>query len=299
MAVRHRRRSDAQKGQMLVAVIVLLGLLFFVGTAMALAVSASLHTLSLAQATDFTDYAAESAVAVEAALVQTSGVPASVAKAAVGAAGSPCPSGSLSPGRTINAQATGATACYVSAVANPRIWAIPPTTLSKLSDSVVVSFPCPTAAGAATWGVIGWHSPTGKTAAIQVAIDPGGCADLDASCAPSQVMTNQLPAAKVAESPGLLYFQCGVPANVSGFGSGTFSLDISCSNCPKRSVKNGVKAYLTDFNVREADGGTECVATVIGQARHVVDEADWLLPGGSGGCGWTGATQILWNGALP
>ncbi|HEV1998648.1 MAG TPA: hypothetical protein VGR61_11025 [Candidatus Dormibacteraeota bacterium] len=56
-------RRGEQSGQMLVSVIVLLILMFFIGSAMALAVSSSLHTIAQTNSMDSTAYAAESAVA--------------------------------------------------------------------------------------------------------------------------------------------------------------------------------------------------------------------------------------------
>jgi hypothetical protein len=56
-------RRDQQSGQMLVSVIVLLTLMFFIGSAMALAVSSSLHTIAQTNSMDSVAYAAESATA--------------------------------------------------------------------------------------------------------------------------------------------------------------------------------------------------------------------------------------------
>src|ERR1700682_3692259 len=56
-------RRGEQSGQMLVSVIVLRPLMFFIGSAMALAVSSSLHTIAQTNSTDSVAYAAESAVA--------------------------------------------------------------------------------------------------------------------------------------------------------------------------------------------------------------------------------------------
>ena len=56
-------RRGEQSGQMLVSVIVLLTLMFFIGSAMALAVSSSLHTIAQTNSIDSVAYAAESATA--------------------------------------------------------------------------------------------------------------------------------------------------------------------------------------------------------------------------------------------
>jgi hypothetical protein len=56
-------RRGEQSGQMLVSVIVLLTLMFFIGSAMALAVSSSLHVIAQTNSMDSVAYAAESAAA--------------------------------------------------------------------------------------------------------------------------------------------------------------------------------------------------------------------------------------------
>ena len=63
MTMSNRSRRGEQNGQMLVSVIVLLTLMFFIGSAMALAVSSSLHTIAQTNSMDSVSYAAESAVA--------------------------------------------------------------------------------------------------------------------------------------------------------------------------------------------------------------------------------------------
>src|ERR1700682_132210 len=63
MRLSNRVRRGEQSGQILVSVIVLLTLMFFIGSAMALAVSSSLHTIAQTNSTDSRVYGAESALA--------------------------------------------------------------------------------------------------------------------------------------------------------------------------------------------------------------------------------------------
>jgi hypothetical protein len=280
----NRRRRGQQSGQMLVAVIVLLTLLFFVGSAMALAVSSSLHTIAQTNSMDSTAYAAETAIARAFAVAQAGGsFPAATS----------CPSSTLSTlpgffgGTSVNKQALKAGICYVAVDSD-----VPVQTWSVAGQSVkgqkCVSQVPPwfsLADDAKVWGVIGWHSESpGPLADVQVSIQTSDCGDrLD------NPQDNRCPTPLTA--PGVLYFRCDVPHNAT-----TPTLNVVNVGNP------GSRANVSDFVVREAEIGIDCVATTIGQAGPATfDEAEWRLlhTPNTATCDWATANQTLWDRVLP
>jgi hypothetical protein len=283
MTEANRRRRGQQSGQMLVAVIVLLTLLFFVGSAMALAVSSSLHTIAQTNSMDSTAYAAESAVARRFAVAVAAGqFPAATT----------CPSSSLSTlpaffgGTSVNNQALKAGICYVAVDSDVPVqtWSIAGQSVKGYQCVSQVPPAFSLAEDATVWGVIGWHSES-SPATLQVSIQTQNCKDPSGPEEANTLCDTPL----TAPGAGVFYFKCNVPHTAT---------------TPTLNVVNlgGGRANVSDFVVREAVVGIDCVATVIGQAGPATfDEADWRLlhTPNTATCDWATANQTLWDRVLP
>lgn len=278
-----------QSGQMLVGVMVLLAVVLLLGTAMALGVSTSLHQVGQGATQDAARYAAESAVARGQATVQPPN--SDNCGAAAGA-------GSLN-GQTLQAQP-----CYITAVdaGTGKI------RYSSQVETVLGTGKCltvPVNGGTAArgdsndnndedggpkvaregraWSTLAWRPTTGQSASLTVSVnDEKGCA-LDNDGDP----TIGCPASS-ASSPA--YIRC------------VFQMDPNKNYWIKLSNQGG-PAIVSDFVVRDATAGHDCVATVIGQSQGATDEGDLILPGTPAvnptSCGLVGAGLGIQNRLLP
>lgn len=281
----NRRRRGQQSGQMLVAVIVLLTLLFFVGSAMALAVSSSLHTIAQTNSMDSTAYAAETAVARAFAVAEAGGSPTN----------DTCSGTTLSTftnpplfASSVNKQALQAGTCYVGVESDVPVhtWSVAGQSV-KGHQCVSQVPPAFSLTGDTTvWGVIGWHSESSIFPAnLQVSIQTQDCKDPSGPEEANTLCNTPLTAT------GVFYFRCSVAVGASS---------------PTLNVVNvgptASRANISDFIVREAEVGIDCVATTIGQAGPATfDEAEWRLlhTPNTNICDWATANQTLWDRVLP
>jgi hypothetical protein len=258
-------RRHRQAGMLVPSAIVMITLLFLVGTAMALAVGSSLQAVRDTAQRDATSYAAESGVA--------SGTAASIA-AAGGTPGAPC--GPSSP------------QCYLLDRINSRSaqqLAIPEQVVPNCDPAnttfLIELDPLPAlqdAARLSVWTVIGWQPLTnGASLLVWTSRDNGN------HCYPTDAVCQAVSPTKVGSS-FLTYFAC--PKSDSSQG---VNLHIVAQGGPVR---------IGSFIVRAAQSGAcnscnDYIATVVGQAGGIVDESDVIIPA-------TGQpTRSLWHTVLP
>jgi hypothetical protein len=264
-----RARSSQQQGQALVAVIVLIALLFLIGTAMTLAVSSSLHTVRQTADDDWRGYAAESASALD------------LARASDVTLGTSC-SGPSPLGSSVNGFALSAMRCPVANISGAGIQR------DAVAAQRVASMNCaqpvvgiPLGAGYSAWGTIAWL-PNVPDPDIRVLWnDDAACPTWGwgwAGCA-------------VAKSAGFLNFSC----------DGRFDNDGDVGDAPVAHTLHvivwGPRAVqLSAVYIRSANAGTDCVVTSIGIAGGAVSERDLVRPA----CGAPSATSAaFWNRLLP
>jgi hypothetical protein len=197
---------------------------------------------------------------------------------------------SLAPPRNVNGYPLTTSTCRTPVDPSPgavHMWSAPGQRLpagSKATVPLTIANPpvnCnvfqPGSVGT-IWGVIGWSS-SGSPATIDVSVD---WTDVD-------------PNGACPGSSGLR--SCVTPASISQAGLLDFYCHLNDHEAFKKLyVKSaGGEANVSAFIVRAAASGTDCIATTIGQAKQVTNEADWQLPG----CAWANATPTLWNRVLP
>jgi len=196
MRVRSRRAPEREEGAILVAAIVLIALLFFVGTVMALAVESNLQTVRQIGDQDAVQYAAESAVAQGLASRLESD------RCRDG-------SGTISElGRPLPFSFFCHEIASIDAAPDKiRHWAFPGQTLAE-GQSIVIEIRRP----GTVWTVIGWRNAGAGGPAAPVSIEPAG------KVCPGLV--SQTP------TPGLTYFcrRTEAPSIMRVGGSGPVTL---------------------------------------------------------------------------
>jgi hypothetical protein len=279
-----------QGGQMLVGVMVLLAIVFLLGSAMALGVSSSLHRLDQGAAQDAARYGAEAAVARGLAAIDSAPTQ------------DGCQS-QMSAGM-LDGQMLLAKRCNITAVdAGPG-----KVRYSSNGETVLASGQCVTTTlqggggqgggngdggndngsgggrDVRVWTSVAWRSTGGSPAEIDVFVDSAN------SCDPNNLDDDDSCAAATATT-GPLYFQC------------SFHMDPNTPYSVRVVNLSGGPASVSPFVVREANSGHDCVATVIGQSAAASDEGDLILPGlpvdTPTGCGLPGAHLGIRNRLLP
>jgi Tfp pilus assembly protein PilX len=278
----HRRR---QQGQMLVGVMVLLAIVFLLGSAMALGVSGSLHQVDQGATQDAARYAAESAVSRGQSALQSGSLPTTDI----------C--GPLANVGSLNGQAMQARTCYITAVdagaGKVRYSSQGETQLGK-GDCLSVPLnggtaPRPSGTdqqgnnlnGSSTdrvgqvWTNIAWRSPGGSPANLVVFVDDETGCDLTdedkvIGCAASAVVPP-------------VYMHCA------------YQMAADKPNYMLSVLNLGGPVIVSDFTVRDAAAGHDCAATVVGKSQTAADEGDLVLPT----CGVAGARLGLRNRLLP
>jgi hypothetical protein len=267
MMTAKRTSSARQQGQALVAVIVLIALLFLIGTAMTVAVSSSLQTVRQTADEDWRGYAAESAVTRDLASASDVTPPTQP----------PVCSGPSSLGASVNGVAMRAQRCAVLQVAGATM------SRSAIAAQKVGGGSCAQPAvtvgtGRKAWGTIAWLVPV-----RQPGFNPNLRVFLDGqdTCPP----------------PGANPTDCTISASVA-FGVAYFSCPDDETSVDKLHVmvQNPRGARLSAIYVRSADESTgDCVVTSIGIAGGAIDEGDLLKPS----CGTTSTSVAFWNKLLP
>lgn len=274
-----------QGGQMLAGVMVLLAIVFLLGTAMALSVSTSLQQVGQGAAQDAARYGAESAVARGQAAVEAGPIPTADGCSEVSARGS------------LNGQALQAQPCLISGIDAGR----GKVRYSSHAESVLAQGACVTVpvsgssqrkgdeagsgSDARAWTTVAWRSPSKLSAEIIVFVDH------DTTCATSGPDADD-PPCSATSNPGLIYLHCA------------FHMDSDRSYFVK-VLNLGGTAYVSPFVVRDAVSGPDCVATVIGRSGAATAEGDLILPGVPGDrsatwpCGSDRASLGLRNRLLP
>jgi uncharacterized membrane protein YgcG len=306
-AANRTSRARQQEGQALVAVIVLIALLFLVGTAMTLAVSSSLQTVRQTADEDWRGYAAESAVTRD--LANAADVtPASQPPVCTG----PTPLGAKVNGFAMSAKRCAVLQVDGTSMSRTAIAAQKVGGGSCATPAVAVSV------GRKSWGAIAWLRPGNNPN-----FDPNLRVFLDGQdpCAPSGSGTTNCTVSE-SISVAVAYFSC--PDDESN---------------PRElhvTVQNALGARLSAFYVRSADefvpgggggggdtdggggggggggngnggggaavsaaasgGGTsDCVVTSIGLANGAINEGDLVKPS----CGTANTSVAFWNKLLP
>ena len=267
---RIRARSTEQRGQALVAVIVLIALLFLIGTAMTLAVSSSLHTVRQTADDDWRGYAAESAASLD------------LARASEGPLAASC-SGPSRLGSSVNGFVLSAMRCPVARISGAGIQRDAVAAQRVLSRRCAVPDEGTTVdAGHSAWGTIAWL-PAVPDPDIRVLWDD------DPLC--PTAATGQ-PGCAVAKSAGFLNFSCDGFFDPDGDGDGAAgpAHQLHVLVWGPRAVQ------LSAFYIRSANTGTDCVVTSIGIAGGAVSERDLVRSA----CGAPSATSAaFWNRLLP
>jgi hypothetical protein len=265
MMTAKRALSAGQGGQALVAVIVLIALLFMVGTAMTLAVSSSLQTVRQTTDEDWRGYAAESAVTRDLAKASVVIPPVNP--------NPPCTGLASLGGVVVNGFRMSAMRCAVGPLSGA------PMGRNAIAAQKVAASSCAQpavtfAAGRKVWGTIAWLPP-GYNPNLQVVLDDS------TACTGGGTTTNCSISASV--SVGVAFFSC--PDD-----------DHNVLNLHVR-VRGVSGARLSAFNVRSADdAGGDCVVTSIGVASGAIDEGDLLMPN----CTNPPDTSVaFWNKLLP
>jgi hypothetical protein len=280
MITEKQTSSARQQGQALVAVIVLIALLFLIGTAMTLAVSSSLQTVRQTADEDWRGYAAESAVTRDLASASDVSPPAQP----------PVCSGPSSLGASVNGFAMSAKRCAVLQVTGAT------TTRNAIASQKVGGGSCAQPAvtvdtGRKAWGTIAWLRP-GFDPNLRVFLDG------ENTCRPPGASPTDCTIS-VSVSVGVAYFSC--PDNDTSM------------RMLHVMVQNPRGARLSAFYIRSADeaptvcgdecGGAtvDCVVTSIGIATRpgdpsgAIDEGDLLKPS----CGTANTSVAFWNKLLP
>jgi hypothetical protein len=201
---------------------------------------------------------------------------------------------SLAPPRNVNGYALKTSTCRVPVDPGPgavHMWSAPgqrlitgspaavPLTIGNPNCNAISSGSVP----GTIWGVIGW---TGNPAALNIYVDSAEILG-DGTCPGTDI--DPCPTPEPISDAGLLYFYC----HMDEPSPATNNHPVAYKTLHVRAVGGG--ANVGAFVVRAAASGTDCIATTIGQAKQVTNEADWQLPG----CGWADATPTLWNRVLP
>ncbi len=235
------RLHTDEMGAVAAIAIVLLALLFFTGTIMALAVESNLHTGSEIRSQDALHYAAESAVA--------RGVAASSHLSECPSRGSMLELGKdqdfliqCHPVRGLSAQSP-------TAVTQ---WGVPEQRLDSSKGSCITIGLDSLGTPSTVWTVIGWRKLT-QQSVLQVWLEKSGAAQ---ACVPSRdAQMCSIP------KPGPAYILCRADKKVS--------LHIA---------SDGGAAQVSSFVVRGTRQGSDCITTVIGSAGFLTKEADLVLP---------------------
>jgi hypothetical protein len=164
-----------------------------------------------------------------------------------------------------------ASTCRVPEVnGSVQMWSAPAQRIAPgcpLPQPLVPSFSLVNRTGT-IWGVIGWHAASAPKFRVSLA-----------SCAVEPKCHTR------ATAPGVLYYWCNV-------GDVTQTTTVSGIYI----LNDGGAASVNAFVVRASPSGTDCVATSMGQAGPVADEAAQQMLG----CDWTNASkQTFWNRVLP
>jgi hypothetical protein len=202
---------------------------------------------------------------------------------------------SLAPPRNVNGYPLKTSTCRVPLDPGPgavHMWSAPgqrllagspaavPLTIGNPNCNAISSGSVP----GTIWGVIGW---TGNPAALNIYVDSAEILG-DGTC-PVTDNDDPCPTPEPISDAGLLYFYC----HMDEPSAATNDHPVAYKTLHVKAVGGG--ANVGAFIVRAAASGTDCIATTIGQAKQVTNEADWQLPG----CGWANATPTLWNRVLP
>jgi hypothetical protein len=255
-----RRGSRQQSGQALVAVIVLIALLFLIGTAMTLAVSSSLQTVRQTANEDWRGYAAESA-----AMRDLAGATNVTPAAGCGAL--------LSQGPPVNGVPVSAMRCTIAGVDSTAVRQ-DAIAAQNVAGNGCVKPVVNVASGSSLWGTIAWL-PRGSTPVIRVIVDEKN------SCP-----TGSGPGCPTFATVGVLYFRCDAVTDPDGDGD-PVTLHIV--------LGPGGKTYLSAFYVRSAPAGNDCVVTSAGIAGGAVDEGDLVVPN----CNPPATSLAFWNKLQP
>lgn len=280
---------------MLVGVMVLLAIVFLLGSAMALGVSGSLHQVDQGATQDAARYAAESAVSRGLAAAQSAPAPTADG----------C--GSLSNIGSLNGQVMQAQPCYMAGVdAGAGKVRYSSQGETQLAPGDCLSVPLnggtsPRGSGAdgqgnqgnnndpaaqrdgRVWTNVAWRSRTGQPASLTVFVDDEDGCDL------SDDDRNIGCAASAAAPP--VFMHCAYPMAAD---KPNYMLNV---------LNQGGPAIVSDFIVRDAAAGHDCVATVIGKSQAAADEGDLVLSGilldNPTTCGAGGVRLGLRNRLLP
>jgi hypothetical protein len=258
-----RIHARQQRGQALVAVIVLIALLFLVGTATTLAVSSSLQTVRQTANEDWRGYAAESAATRDLANASSSPAPTST-----GCGGLSGPSGKVN-GFPIRARRCATLGIDVGSMVRDGVAA------QKVGGGSCATPVVTVGVGRIAWGTIAWLPKPGFDPQVQVYLDTQN------ACSGGNSNTcTTYPAVSV----GIVYFSC--------------KSDDTIQRTLHILVKKAGGAGLGAFYVRSADEndrGGDCVVTSTGLAGGAINEGDLLLPS----CTTSGTSVSFMNRLLP
>jgi hypothetical protein len=206
---------------------------------------------------------------------------------------------SLAPARNVNGFALKTSTCRVPVDPGPgavHMWSAPGQRLPAGSQAAVpLTIASPGNCNAISsgsvpgtiWGVIGWSSlSSGTPANLNIYVDSAEILG-SGSCPGTDV--DPCPTPEPISDTGLLYFYC----HMDSPSPATNNHPVAYKTLHVRAAGGG--ANVGAFIVRAAASGTDCIATTIGQAKQVTNEADWQMPG----CAWANATPTLWNRVLP
>lgn len=268
-AVPLKSRAKRQQGSVLIAALVLVAILFFIETALAAAVSSTLHSVRVIDGQAGIRFAAESA-------------------AARGIAGEVNPNQACPSGAVINGITSSTTCFTVSGIqanaAAVQQWGAADQRLSAGGCSVT---PLPAngsggegATSITLWTVLAWRGQGGASAGLTVWIDT------DQTCSQQ---SGVCPGAGGQPSPPVRFRAPGVAnflAVTCADGDSQFYLHL---------VNTGGPVDVSPFVVRGAAQGSDSALIAVGAAGTEVDEAEVLLPATSSG---TLPAQDLWDTLL-
>jgi hypothetical protein len=268
---------------MLAGVMVLLAIVFLLGTGMALSVSTSLHQVDQGAAQDAARYGAESAVARGQAAVESGAMPTADGCSAESAVSS------------LNGQALQARPCFITGINAGAGIRYSSHAQSELAPGKCITVPLSSGSGgngdnhgngndARAWTTVAWPSPSNSAADIRVFVNN----DNDAACQTSGPDDDDF--CQATSTAGPIYWHCAFHMDPGE----TYSVTV---------LNLGKKAYVSAFVVRDAASGHDCVATVIGKSAAATAEGDLILPGlpvdNPAACGPVGAHLGLRNRLLP